>query len=122
MERRAVVLVSGGMDSAVALAEARAEGFTCTALSFDYGQRHRHELAAARPVVAALGADDHRVAVLDLRAVGGSALTADVVLPKDRAHAEIGAGVPITYLPARTRSSGRWRWGWPKSSGRATFT
>ncbi|MBL8863047.1 MAG: 7-cyano-7-deazaguanine synthase QueC [Planctomycetes bacterium] len=101
MGSKAIVLVSGGMDSAVALAEARAAGCACHALSFDYGQRHRHELAAARRVAEAGGAIDQRVVVLDLRAVGGSALTSDVLVPKDRPHAAIGAGVPVTYVPAR---------------------
>lgn len=98
---RAVVLLSGGMDSAVTLAEARAAGQACTALSFDYGQRHVHELAAARRVAAAQHVADHRVVALDLRAIGGSALTADVDVPKDRPRAEIGRGVPATYVPAR---------------------
>ena len=99
---RAVCLVSGGMDSAVALAEARAEGFACTALSFDYGQRHRVELDAARRVARSLGVADHRVVALDLSAVGGSALTERAIaVPKDRPAAEIGAGVPATYVPAR---------------------
>lgn len=99
--KRAIVLVSGGMDSAVALAEARAAKFECSALSFEYGQRHAQELAAARRVVAAQGVTDHRVVKLDLRAIGGSALTADVDVPKGRAQDEIGAGVPVTYVPAR---------------------
>lgn len=99
--RTAVVLVSGGMDSAVALAEARAAGFACHALSFDYGQRHRCELVAARRVADRGGAIDHRVVALDLRAIGGSSLTADVDVPKDRPHATIGVGVPSTYVPAR---------------------
>ncbi|MDZ4773275.1 MAG: 7-cyano-7-deazaguanine synthase QueC [Planctomycetota bacterium] len=98
---RAVCLVSGGMDSAVALAEASAKGFACIALSFDYGQRHRRELAAAERVARALGAIDHKVVVIDLRAVGGSSLTADIAVPKDRSHAAIGVGVPATYVPAR---------------------
>ena len=98
---RAVCLVSGGMDSAVALAEARVRGFACTALSFDYGQRHRRELLAAERVARALGAVDHRVVVLDLRTVGGSSLTADMAVPKDRTHDAIGRGVPPTYVPAR---------------------
>jgi len=98
---RAIVLVSGGMDSAVALAEARAAGFECSAISFAYGQRHVQELAAARRVAAAQGVADHRIVSLDLRAIGGSALTADVAVPKDRTHAAIGTGVPITYVPAR---------------------
>jgi 7-cyano-7-deazaguanine synthase len=99
---RAVCLVSGGMDSAVALAEARSLGFACVALSFDYGQRHRlAELAASERVARALGAIEQRRVVLDLRAVGGSSLTADIPVPKDRAHATIGVGVPATYVPAR---------------------
>jgi 7-cyano-7-deazaguanine synthase len=99
---RAVCLVSGGMDSAVALAEARALGFACVALSFDYGQRHRlAELAAAERVARSLGAIEQRRVVLDLRAVGGSSLTADIAVPKDRSHASIGVGVPATYVPAR---------------------
>ncbi|MCY2959669.1 MAG: 7-cyano-7-deazaguanine synthase QueC [Planctomycetota bacterium] len=98
---RAIVLVSGGMDSAVALAEARAAGFECHALSFDYGQRHVQELAAARRVAKAQGVADHRVLRLDLRAIGGSALTDDVAVPKGRSEATIGTGVPVTYVPAR---------------------
>jgi 7-cyano-7-deazaguanine synthase len=98
---RAVCLVSGGMDSAVALAEARARGFVCVALSLDYGQRHRRELLAAERVARALGAIDHRTVVLDMRAIGGSSLTADIAVPKDRSHAAIGTGVPATYVPAR---------------------
>ena len=87
------------MDSAVALALARAEGFACHALSFDYGQRHREELEAARRVAAALGAVAHAVVKIDLRAIGGSALTDDLDVPKDRR--EIGAEIPVTYVPAR---------------------
>lgn len=94
-------LVSGGMDSAVSLAEARALGFACIALSFDYGQRHRRELVAAERVARALGAVDHKVVVLDLRTTGGSSLTADTAVPKDRTTAAIGHGVPTTYVPAR---------------------
>jgi len=98
---RAVCLVSGGMDSAVSLAEARHAGFECSALSFDYGQRHRLELRAAARVARALGARDHRVVALDLRAIGGSSLTDEIAVPKDRAHEAIGVGVPATYVPAR---------------------
>jgi len=98
---RAVCLVSGGMDSAVALVEACARGFACVALSLDYGQRHRCELEAAERVARALGAIDHRTVVLDLRAIGGSSLTSDIEIPKDRTHAAIGTGVPTTYVPAR---------------------
>lgn len=99
--RRAVVLVSGGLDSAVVLAAARRKGFECHALSFDYGQRHKVELAAAQRVCATLGAASHRVLKLDLRAVGGSALTADIAVPKNRDEAAMAASVPVTYVPAR---------------------
>jgi 7-cyano-7-deazaguanine synthase len=99
--RRAVVLLSGGLDSATTLAVARAEGFECYALSFDYGQRHARELASARRVAVALGAKDHLVLHLDLRAIGGSALTADIPVPKGRSGEAIGIGIPVTYVPAR---------------------
>ena len=90
--RRAVCLLSGGLDSSTCLALARREGYECYALSFDYGQRHRVELEAAARVAAALGAREHRTAVIDLRAFGGSALTADIDVPKRRSAAEMGAG------------------------------
>ena len=99
--RRAVVLLSGGMDSTVSLAEARAAGFEAHALSFDYGQRHRAELAAAARVASALGAARHVVVRLDLRAFGGSALTADIDVPKDRIGHESATAIPVTYVPAR---------------------
>lgn len=97
----AVCLVSGGMDSAVVLAEARARGFRTYALSFAYGQRHVQELEAAARVAEALGAHDHRVVPVDLSVLGGSALTADIQVPKSRDRASIGKGVPSTYVPAR---------------------
>ncbi|HKJ76080.1 MAG TPA: 7-cyano-7-deazaguanine synthase QueC [Gammaproteobacteria bacterium] len=96
-ERHAVVLVSGGLDSATTLAVARAEGYRCHALSFDYGQRHRVELEAARRVAESLGAEEHRVMPLDLRLFGGSALTDDGI----DVPAEAGEGIPVTYVPAR---------------------
>ena len=99
--RRAVVLVSGGLDSATILAIAKAEGFEPSALSFDYGQRHRFELEAAARVCAAAGVQRHIVVPLDLRAFGGSALTADIAVPKDRSDDEMSDGIPITYVPAR---------------------
>ena len=99
--RKAVVLLSGGLDSATCLAWARAQGYTCHTLAVDYGQRHAVELAAARDVAAALGAADHRQVAVDLRAIGGSALTAEIAVPKHRADAEIGADIPVTYVPAR---------------------
>lgn len=99
--RSAIILLSGGMDSATCLAVARAEGFRCHALSFRYGQRHAVELDAAARVAAALGAASHRIVDVDLARFGGSALTADWAVPKDRDAATIGTGVPITYVPAR---------------------
>jgi len=98
---RAVCLLSGGLDSSTCLALARREGYECYALSFDYGQRHRVELEAAARVAAALGVREQRTAVIDLRAFGGSALTADIDVPKHRSAADIGTGIPITYVPAR---------------------
>jgi 7-cyano-7-deazaguanine synthase len=100
-ERPAVVLLSGGLDSATALAVARREGFRCHALTVNYGQRHAAELEAARRVARALGAVQHRVVDLDLRAFGGSALTADVTVPKDRPAEAMAEGIPVTYVPAR---------------------
>lgn len=97
----AVVLVSGGIDSAVALACARRDGFACHALSFDYGQRHAAELEAARRVAANVGAVDHRVVSIDLRAIGGSALTDSIDVPKDRAADQRSSQIPVTYVPAR---------------------
>jgi 7-cyano-7-deazaguanine synthase len=100
----AVVLLSGGLDSAVALAMARRECGSpsrCAAISVDYGQRHRSELTAARRVASSLGVFRHLIVNIDLRAIGGSALTADVDVPKDRTDGEIEVGIPITYVPAR---------------------
>jgi len=97
----AIVLLSGGIDSATALAMTRAAGRTCDALSFRYGQRHVVELEAAVRVAAALGAAAHRIIDLDLRAVGGSALTSAIPVPKGRTEEENGAGIPVTYVPAR---------------------
>ncbi|MEX0655358.1 MAG: 7-cyano-7-deazaguanine synthase QueC [Phycisphaeraceae bacterium] len=97
----AVVLVSGGLDSATVLAMARQQGYACHALSFDYGQRHRVEIEAARCVAAQVGVASHRWATLDLRAFGGSALTADIDVPKDRADDATQTAIPVTYVPAR---------------------
>ena len=97
----AVCLVSGGMDSAVTLAEARVAGFAPHALTFAYGQRHAGELQCAERVAQAGGAVEQREVTIDLAALGGSALTADLPVPKDRPHDDIGAGVPTTYVPAR---------------------
>lgn len=99
--KKAVLLLSGGLDSATTLALARAQGFEVYALSFRYGQRHAVELEAARRVAAALGAKEHKIADIDLRLFGGSALTDDIAVPKERSEAEISHGIPITYVPAR---------------------
>ena len=100
-EARAVVLLSGGLDSAVTLAGAIHEGYACHALTVDYGQRHRAEIDAARRVASALKAVEHRILPIDLRAFGGSALTADVEVPKDRTPETMSSGIPVTYVPAR---------------------
>ena len=99
--KRAVVLLSGGLDSATVLAIARKQGYETYALSFRYGQRHVWELEAARRVAEAGGAREHRVAEIDLRLFGGSALTAEIDVPKGRDVEEMGHGIPITYVPAR---------------------
>ncbi len=97
----AVVLLSGGLDSATCLAIARAAGFDCHALSFDYGQRHDVELESARKVAAALGAREHKIARIDLRLFGGSALTDDIAVPKGRSVEDMAGEIPVTYVPAR---------------------
>ena len=100
-QKKAVVLLSGGLDSATVLAIARTAGYEPYALSFRYGQRHAVEIDAARRVAAALGALRHEIVDIDLRAFGGSALTGDIAVPKDRDAAELAAGIPVTYVPAR---------------------
>ncbi len=100
-DKRAVVLLSGGLDSTTCLAVARRDGFRCHALSFEYGQRHDIEIDAARRVAAAFGVERHVVARIDLRAFGGSALTAEVDVPKGRSVDEMDQGIPVTYVPAR---------------------
>jgi 7-cyano-7-deazaguanine synthase len=99
--KAAVVLLSGGIDSTTTLAIAVAEGYDTYALSFDYGQRHQVETAAARRVANSLGAKEHRIAKIDLRVFGGSALTDDVAVPKHRSETGIAHGIPVTYVPAR---------------------
>jgi 7-cyano-7-deazaguanine synthase len=98
---KAVCLLSGGLDSATCLALARREGYSCYALSFDYGQRHKIELDAAARVAKALGAERHLVAKIGLDAFGGSALTSAIAVPKGRSSDEMGEGIPVTYVPAR---------------------
>jgi 7-cyano-7-deazaguanine synthase len=99
--KRAVVLLSGGIDSTTTLAIAIAEGYEAYALSFDYGQRHQIEIQAAGRVADSLGAKENRVAKIDLRTFGGSALTDDLAVPKQRSDKEIALGIPVTYVPAR---------------------
>jgi 7-cyano-7-deazaguanine synthase len=98
---KAVCLLSGGLDSATCLALARRDGFECYALSFDYGQRHQVELDAARRIAKALGAASHRIAKIDLRVFGHSALTDDIAVPKGRDEHSMSAEIPVTYVPAR---------------------
>jgi 7-cyano-7-deazaguanine synthase len=100
--KRAVVLLSGGLDSTTCLAAARAEGFEAHCLSVDYGQRHKGELARARRIAQTLGARDHRVVKVDLSAFGGSALTDPAIaVPKGRSEARMSRDIPVTYVPAR---------------------
>jgi 7-cyano-7-deazaguanine synthase len=109
----AVALVSGGLDSMVAAARARASGFRLLALSVDYSQRHKVELAAAARIAAALGAERHIVLPLDLSAFGGSALTAAIPVPKDG----VGPGIPVTYVPARNTIFLSLALGWAEAAG-----
>lgn len=109
----AVVLVSGGLDSMVAAARAREDGHRVLALSVDYNQRHRLELAAARRIASALGAERHVVLPLDLAAFGGSALTADIAVPKDG----VQPGIPVTYVPARNTIFLSLALGWAEAAG-----
>jgi len=114
--RKAVVLVSGGMDSAVTLAIARAQGFACHALSVAYGQRHASELAVAARVAATLGAVEHKTVSVDLRSIGGSALTADIAVPEHvDAHGE--DEIPVTYVPARNTIMLSIALGWAEALG-----
>ncbi|WP_420236498.1 7-cyano-7-deazaguanine synthase QueC [Telmatobacter bradus] len=100
-KKKAVVLLSGGLDSATVLAIARSQGYQSYALSFRYGQRHSYELEAAKRVAEAGGATEHRIAEIDLRVFGGSALTDNIAVPKGRGVEEMGHGIPVTYVPAR---------------------
>jgi 7-cyano-7-deazaguanine synthase len=100
-ERSAVLLLSGGLDSTTLLALATRDGFAVHAMSFRYGQRHEHELTAARAAAAKYGVAKHVIVEIDLRVFGGSALTADIDVPKDRDANEMATGVPVTYVPAR---------------------
>jgi 7-cyano-7-deazaguanine synthase len=101
VRKSAIVLLSGGLDSATVLAIARSRGYDLYALSFSYGQRHSWELEAAKRVASSIGVVQHRIASIDLRIFGGSALTDDIAVPKGRASAEMASGIPVTYVPAR---------------------
>jgi len=101
MTRQAVVLLSGGLDSATTLAVALSEGYSAHTLSFDYGQRHRIELKRAAAVSRSLGAAGHKIVSVGLRSIGGSALTSETAVPKADAQAPVGEGIPVTYVPAR---------------------
>jgi 7-cyano-7-deazaguanine synthase len=100
-KKKAVVLLSGGLDSATALAVARSEGYATFAVSFRYGQRHSIEIESAARVARALGVERHLILDIDLGAIGGSALTDDIEVPKERSDEEVSSGIPITYVPAR---------------------
>ncbi len=100
-QKKAVVLVSGGLDSATAAAVAKSEGYELYCLSFDYGQRHKREIESARAVAQSVGAIEHRIIEIDLRAFGQSALTDDIEVPMDRPTYEMATGIPVTYVPAR---------------------
>jgi 7-cyano-7-deazaguanine synthase len=101
MKARAVVLLSGGLDSSTTMAMAHEAGFDTYCMSFRYGQRHAHELLCAEKIALKMGAARHVVVDIDLRTFGGSALTADIDVPKDRLPADLGTGIPVTYVPAR---------------------
>ncbi|MGI8957572.1 MAG: 7-cyano-7-deazaguanine synthase QueC [Chthoniobacterales bacterium] len=115
--KRAVVLLSGGLDSATVLAIARTEGYEVYALSFRYGQRHERELAAAETVAESLGVAEHRCVEIDLRAFGGSALTDDLAVPHSRSAGEMASGIPITYVPARNTIFLSYALGWAEVLG-----
>jgi 7-cyano-7-deazaguanine synthase len=116
--KRAVVLLSGGLDSATTLAICRHDGFEPCALSFDYGQRHKLELAAAKRVAASLGVREHRIANIDLRVFGGSALTDDIAVPKNR-ESNAASEIPVTYVPARNTIFLSYALGWCEVLGAA---
>ena len=100
-EKKAVVLLSGGLDSTTTLAIARQQGYVCYALTFRYGQRHAHEIEAARRIADAASVAEHAIVTFDLHRFGGSALTDDIAVPKGRSMDEMGANIPVTYVPAR---------------------
>ena len=99
--KKAIILLSGGLDSTTCLAIAKSKGYKCYALSFDYGQRHDFELQAAKTNAQRFGVEEHKIMKIDLRAFGASALTDDIVVPKNRTESEMQKDIPITYVPAR---------------------
>jgi 7-cyano-7-deazaguanine synthase len=115
--KKAVVLLSGGLDSATVLEIAKSQGYEIYALSFSYGQRHQAELAAVQKVLAASPVREHKIATIDLRLFGGSALTADIDVPKDRSTEELTHGIPITYVPARNTIFLSFALGWAEIIG-----
>ncbi len=115
--KAAVILLSGGVDSATTLAIARHEGYACHAISFDYGQRHRFELEAAARVARSLGVGRHVTIPFDLRAIGGSSLTADIPVPRDQDPGSMGAQIPSTYVPARNTIFLSFAMGWAEVLG-----
>jgi queuosine biosynthesis protein QueC len=118
MEKKsAVVLLSGGLDSTTVLAIALAEGYAVYAMSFRYGQRHSIELESARRVAAAMGVARHLIIDIDLRAIGGSALTDEIDVPKSRSSAEMSVGIPVTYVPARNTIFLSFALGWAEVLG-----
>jgi 7-cyano-7-deazaguanine synthase len=118
-KKRAVVLLSGGLDSTTALGVALADGFTAYAMSFRYGQRHSIELASAARVAQVMGVARHLVVDFDLRAIGGSALTDEIEVPKARSSVEMAAGIPVTYVPARNTIFLSFALGWAEVLGAA---
>ena len=115
--KHAIVLLSGGLDSATTLAIARSQGYETYALSFDYGQRHKRELDAAKQIAKSLGAKRHLIVKIDKQIFGGSALTDDVDVPKSRSDAEISRGIPVTYVPARNTIFLAHALGWAETIG-----
>jgi len=115
--KHAIVLLSGGLDSATTLAIARSQGYETYALSFNYGQRHKRELDAAKQIAKSLGAKRHLIVKIDKQIFGGSALTDDVDVPKSRSDAEISRGIPVTYVPARNTIFLAHALGWAETIG-----
>jgi len=113
--KTAVVLVSGGVDSATTLAMARNDGFRCFAITFDYGQRHRYELRSAREVAASQGVEQHIIMLIDLHSISGSALTSDIPVPRDNDLNSMSEEIPVTYVPARNTIFLSFALGWAES-------